>query len=336
MITIRVLVATIILTLSMCSHQVESQQSEVAKVPVVYSPDYKLSLFGLEKLHPFDIGKYDKIYEALENDGMLDAKRIHKPEKLDGAQLGLVHTEAYLDSLRDPRMVARYMEAPAIKMVPRMLLESKVVDPFILCSGGTLLAARLALKEGVAVNLGGGYHHAKPNSGEGFCIIADVPIAIRQLQLEGKIKKALIIDTDIHQGNGTIRCLWQDESTFCFSMHEAGIYPLPKEKGDLDVELRAGIKDQEYLEILQSHLAKLIQSSKPDIVFHVAGCDALLGDPLANGAMSVKGVRSRDQMIVEACRKHQVPYVMTLSGGYSKDAWRAQYLSVKAIMQKWM
>lgn len=306
------------------------------KVPVVYSPDYRLSLYGLERLHPFDIGKYDKIYAALKKDGSLSGREVYEPEMLSRKQLLMIHSEDYLSSLEDSKSVARYMEAPAIKAVPKFLLREKVVNPFVLSSGGTLKAARLALDEGVAVNLGGGYHHAKPDMGEGFCIIADVPIAIRQLQREGKIKRALIIDTDIHQGNGTIKCLWLDDTTFCFSMHEAGIYPMPKEIGDLDVELRAGITDGEYNQILSKYLATLIKESKPDIVFHVAGCDALKGDPLANGEMTIEGIQARDAMIVEACRTHGVPYVMTLSGGYSKDAWKAQYLSIRNIIKRWM
>ena len=250
----------------------------------------------------------------------------------------LIHSEDYLKSLRKTRHVARYLEAPQLRVVPDALIDSKIVSRFRKSSGGTIEAARRALqvKSKMAFNLGGGFHHAKPESGEGFCIIADVPIAIRVLQKENLIKRALIIDTDIHQGNGTIVSLKNDPSTYTFSIHEKNIYPVPKEKGDEDVELAGGVTDAVYLGLLKSKLERLFVKSKPDIVFHVAGCDALDGDPLASGKMTHGGIKKRDAMIVAACKKHRVPYVMTLSGGYSKDAWNAQYKSIRSLMQSEM
>lgn len=310
------------------------QAQKLSPIPVVYSPDYKISVFGMEKLHPFDIAKYDKIYAALKKDGIVDGTNTHDPKALTDEELLLIHTKQYLVNLKDVSLVARDLEAPVLKIIPKKKLDKMIVTPFKKASGGTLLAARLALKNGtkMAFNLGGGYHHAKPEKGEGFCIIADVPIAIRKLQKEGLIKKALIIDTDIHQGNGTIACLKNDPSTFTFSLHEGGIYPMPKEKGDLDISLHAGITDQAYLQTLEKSLKDLFQKSKPDIVFHVAGCDALAKDPLANGKMTHEGIAKRDALIVSFCKKHNVPYVMTLSGGYSKDAWNAQYKSIKNLI----
>lgn len=306
-----------------------------ASVPIVYAKDYRIRLMGLERVHPFDIAKYDKIYKSLTKSGQLTDCWVFQPDTLVKDDLLLVHTEDYIASLRDKSKVAVYLESPSLSVVPNWLFYNRVVQPFINASGGTLKAARLAMEHGIAINLGGGYHHAKPASGEGFCLIADVPIAIRKLQHEKKIQRALIVDTDIHQGNGTIRCLVNDKSTYCFSIHEAGIYPQPKEKGDWDVELPAGVTDEAYLAIFKKCLESLFTKSKPDIVFHVAGCDALAGDPLANGEMSEKGILERDLMLMNACKKHGVPYVMTLAGGYSKNAWRAQAESIKAIMRSW-
>ena len=314
----------------------EKAEADVGKplVPIVYSPKYKISVFGLERLHPFDIGKYDKIYAALKKDGLVSDKTVVTPQPVTEKEMLRVHTAGYLKRLKKTSYVARYLEAPAMKIIPNRMVDGMVVSRFRLASGGTLAAARLALKNKskLAINLGGGLHHAKPDSGEGFCIIADVPIAIRTLQAEGLIKRALIIDTDIHQGNGTIVCLKNDPTTYTFSMHEGGIYPMPKEVGDKDIELRAGVTDAEYLKILKSALDEVFKRSKPDIVFHVAGCDALTADPLANAQMTAAGISKRDMMVVEACRKHGVPYVMTLAGGYSKDAWKAQYQSIKSII----
>lgn len=318
-----------------CSGASKEQVPQTASsIPIVYSAHYKISLLGLEKLHPFDIGKYDKIYNQLRTDNFIDSNALHKPLKLTDEQLKLIHSEDYLNNLKDPKKVARYLEAPMLKKVPKELMRTHIVDRFKLASGGTIKAAELALADGYAINLGGGYHHAKPTTGEGFCIIADVPIAIKHLQKEGKIKRALIIDTDVHQGNGTIACLPNDPTTFTFSMHQGNIYPIPKEKGDKDIELQAGMGDKEYLAILERELPKLFKNAKPDIVFHVAGCDALNGDPLAHLKMTHEGIAKRDLMIAKACHKYQVPYVMTLSGGYSKGAWKAQYKGIVAVI-KW-
>jgi len=304
-------------------------------VPIVYSPKYKISVFGLERLPSYDIGKYDKIYAALKKDGLVSDKTVVTPRQVTEKEMLRVHTSGYLKRLKKTAYVARYLEAPSLKIIPNRMVDGMVVSRFRLAAAGTLAAARLALKNKskLAINLGGGLHHAKPDSGEGFCIIADVPIAIRTLQAEGLIKKALIIDTDIHQGNGTIVCLKNDPTTFTFSMHEGGIYPMPKEVGDKDIELQAGVTDAEYLKILKKALNDVFQRTKPDIVFHVAGCDALTADPLANARMTIAGIAKRDMMVVEACQKHGVPYVMTLAGGYSKDAWKAQYQSIKSIIE---
>mgnify|MGYP001820274386 CR=1 FL=1 len=318
--------------LSACS-TAEPIESAKSSVPVVYSKEYKISLLGLEKLHPFDIAKYDKIYAQLKKEGWVNEKNSHTPETLTRKQLRLIHTEAYIQSWKKSRNLARYLEAPQMATIPGSLLQNSVVKRFQLASGGTLHAARLALKSGVAVNLGGGYHHAKPDSGEGFCLIADVPIAIRQLQQEKKIRRALIIDTDAHQGNGTIVCLANDPSTYSFSMHESGIYPEPKEKGDWDIGLAAGVTDASFLGTLKKSLPTMFARARPDIVFHVAGCDTLAGDPLANIAMTHEGIAKRDAMIAAYCKKKKIPYVMTMAGGYSKNAWKAQYGGILEVMK---
>lgn len=324
--------ATAIYSLSCAAPVPKAPPAGATLIPVVHDAGYEISLVGLEKLHPFDIAKYRRIRTALESDGLLGPDNLHSPDVLSTEDLLLVHTEAYLKSLRSSSQVAAYLEAPQVRHLPSPLVRRGVVNPFILASGGTLKAARLALKHEAAINLGGGYHHAKPDSGEGFCIIADIPIAIRKLQKEGKIKRALVVDTDIHQGNGTIVCLANDPTTFTFSIHEDAIYPHPKEQGDSDVTVPAGTGDDTYLKLLKHWLPKIIDRSQPDIVFHVSGCDALAGDPLANGRLTNEGIRQRDAYIVDSCKKRNIPYVMTLAGGYSEGAWKAQYLSIAGMM----
>ncbi len=301
-------------------------------IPVVHDKGYQISLGGLEKLHPFDIAKYRRIHDALKGDGLLGGGNSHAPDLLSHDDLLLVHGEAYLKSLESPKKVATYLEAPQVAHLPAFLVKKGMIKPFVLASGGTLKAARLALEHGVAVNLGGGYHHAKPDTGEGFCVIADVPIAIRKLRKEGKITRALVVDTDIHQGNGTVVCLANDPASFTFSLHEGDIYPIPKETGDRDVTVPAGTGDEAYLKLLKHWLPIVIRESNPDIVFHVAGCDALAGDPLANGRMTAEGIAKRDAYVVSECRKRNIPYVMTLAGGYSDGAWKAQYQSIAGLM----
>jgi histone deacetylase 11 len=303
-------------------------------VAVVYSESYGIHLGGLERLHPFDIRKYRRIYNALEKDGVLTAADVYVPGELTPAQIRTVHTEGFVESLRNPATVAEYLEAPVTKGLPRRMIESGVLRPFRTASGGTLVAAREALKHGVGINLGGGYHHAKPDRGEGFCIYADIPVAIRVLRSEKRIGRALVVDLDVHQGNGTIVCTRDDPLTYTFSIHQRGIYPIPKEKGSRDVEILAGTTDAEYLAILRRELPGVLDRSRPKIVFVVAGCDTLDGDPLASVSMTPKGVAARDLYVVDACLRRRIPVVFTLGGGYSKDAWRTQCRSVKGIVER--
>jgi histone deacetylase 11 len=310
------------------------QQELPFHINIVYSPGYLIDLGGLERLHPFDIKKYQKIHEQLKADGLVTEQQTLKPSPLTTEDLRLIHSESYLEELKDRKKVAEYLEAGVLQYAP-VAMERAVLLPFRRASGGTLLAARMALETGIGINLGGGYHHAKPDCGEGFCLFADVPIAIRKLQNENLIKRAVVIDVDVHQGNGTILCLDNDDTTFTFSMHQGDIYPIPKETGDLDVELKSGMGDQEYLKVLDQHLSKVLDDAKADVCFIVGGCDPLAGDPLASLEMTHAGIVKRDQAIVDACVKRKMPVVLTLSGGYSPDAWKSQYLSIKNLIEKY-
>ena len=304
-------------------------------IQLVYSSKYLVNLDGLEKMHSFDITKYEKIQQALVDGKFATKDRFVEPEEVTRDELLLIHTKGYLDSLKSSRNLSKYLEAPPLRFLGAKFLDKRMLSCFRRATGGTILSARLALKHGIAVNIGGGYHHAKPDRGEGFCVYADVPIAIRKLQAEKLIKKALVIDVDVHQGNGTAVCLAKDETTFTFSIHQDSIYPIPKERSDLDVEITSGTTDDEYMAELNQHLESVIKKSKPDICFIVGGCDTLKGDPLASVSMTNEGIVKRDARIVEACVASRIPVVLTLSGGYSKNAWQAQYLSIKNLIQKY-
>jgi histone deacetylase 11 len=302
-------------------------------VAIVYSKHYQMSLGGLEHLHSFDIHKYAKIYLKLNSSGLLKPEEVFVPKAVSEDEILLVQTREFLNSLKDSRTVARYLEAPFAAFVPNGLLDAAVLSAFRYSTGGTILASRLALKHGVAINIGGGYHHAKPNAGEGFCIYADMPIAIRVLQKEKLIARAMVIDLDVHQGNGTAICFDGDDSVFTFSMHQGNIYPNPKETSDLDIELKSGTDDETFLKILSKNLGVAIDRAKPDIVILQAGCDTLKGDPLASLAMSLEGIVKRDAMVIDECVKRKIPVVMTLGGGYSKQAWEVQYASIARTLK---
>jgi histone deacetylase 11 len=318
---------------SICGQQATDPPYQ-AQVSFVYSSDYVISLGGLEKLHPFDISKFEKIYQALKSDQLIRDSQIFCPPEATTEQLELVHTKDYLQNkLVDRKNLIRYMEAPSALLHAPIDLQQGVLKPFRLATGGTILAAEKALESGIGINLGGGFHHAKPDCGEGFCVYADIAIAIRWLQQEGKIKRAVVVDVDAHQGNGTIVCFSGDESVYTFSMHEGGIYPDPKETGSLDVELQAGIGDTEYMQLLKQHLPKVLEQAEADVCLIVGGCDTLDGDPLANLKMTHQGIVQRDAWIVQECVKRKLPVVFTTSGGYSADAWQAQYKSIANLIR---
>ena len=303
------------------------------KVAVVYSMHYQVNLGGLERLHSFDINKYAKIHLQLCRTGLLLPEEVFVPGEATRGQIRLVHGEALLASLRSSRAVARYLEAPVLACLPAAVVDRRILRPFRYAVGGTVLAAQQALACGIAVNIGGGFHHAMCDAGEGFNVYADMAIAIRSLRKANLARRALVVDLDVHQGNGTAVIFAGDDDVFAFSMHEDDIYPIPKAVGDLDVALPAGTGDADYLRLLRENLAAAMDRARPEIVFLQAGCDVLAGDPLANLALTVDGLVKRDAMVIDACARRGVPVVMTLGGGYTKDAWHAQYLSIRRTIE---
>ena len=304
-------------------------------VCVVYSQRYQIDLGGAEKLHPFPLNKHSKIYLQLLTDGLMRPEDVYVPTEIGRDDLLRVHTADYLDRLRQPAAVAKYLEADFVAALPPAIIDASILAPCRYNTGGTLLAARLAMAHGIAVNVGGGYHHAEPDRGGGFCIYADMPIAIRTLQAERRIRRALVVDLDVHQGNGTAKCVAADEDVFTFDMHEEDIYPTPKARNDIDVPLSAGTDDETYLSLLRKHLPGVFDRAKPDIVFFQAGADVLDGDPLAHLRLTPRGVVERDRLVIDEAVRWKVPIVMVLGGGYSKDAWRVQYESIRGTIERY-
>ena len=241
--------------------------------------------------------KYTLVYDRLRAAGLLPAERIMLPDEATRVDLERVHTREYLDRLFGIGLSAPEQRALGVPWSPRLLRRSR------LAVQGTLLAARAALEEGRAGNLAGGTHHAFADHGEGFCVLNDVAIAIRRLQADGRLERALVVDLDVHQGNGTAAIFEGDESVFTFSIHGERNYPARKMRSTLDVGLPDGVDDDAYLGALQAHLPVLTKDFRPDIVFYLAGVDVAEGDRYGKFRLSEAGIRARERCVLDWTRK---------------------------------
>ncbi|MEZ4455924.1 MAG: histone deacetylase [Gemmatimonadales bacterium] len=263
--------------------------------------------------HRFPMGKYRLVRDGLVARGVLAESAIHEPDRVARAELALVHTARYIDAVidgtLDPKEVRR-IGFPWTPLLPERSLRTVQ---------GTLEACRDALAVGAGINLAGGTHHAYPDWGEGYCVFNDVAVAIRVLEREGRIARALVVDLDVHQGNGTARIFEDDPSVFTFSIHGERNYPFHKERSRLDIELADGTGDDGYLAMLARHLGAVIEEARPDLVVYIAGADPYRGDRLGRLALSIEGLRTRDAMVFEACRTRGLPVSMVLGGGYAAN-----------------
>ena len=194
----------------------------------------------------------------------------------------------------------------------------EMVEACWLAAGGSILAGRRALADGWAGNIGGGFHHAYPDHGEGFCAIHDVAVAIRRLQFDRAIENAMVIDTDVHHGNGTAAIFGGDPTVFTFSIHQEHNYPYPKPPSNIDVDLPDGVDDHDYLALLEKNLHRAFDEFSPGIIFYVAGADPYREDQLGGLALSLDGLARRDAMVFDYARRHRVPAAITLAGGYAR------------------
>lgn len=306
--------------------------SIVHEARVVWSPGYRVSFFGIERLHPSDTYRSDRVAGHLVAEGLLDWEDFAVPAPATDAQLARVHDEAYLQSLHRTAVLARAIEVGVPDVFPESVLESRVRRAFRLATGGTTVAARAALETGLGINLGGGFHHARPALGHGFCIYGDVALAIATLRDEGFDGRVLIVDTDAHQGDGNHAFFASDPSVFSLSVHQGDIFPHPKLAGDLDLPLAAGTGDDGLMKALD-RVEAVMDAFEPRLVFHVAGSDVLYDDPLAELSVSVEGLVQRDLRVLEAARERGIPLVHTLAGGYGPSAAVAQSKSVAAMLR---
>jgi acetoin utilization deacetylase AcuC-like enzyme len=282
-----------------------------------HHPDY---LLPLPAGHPFPMEKYPLLRERLRRAGLLRPQDEMVPEEAAYGDLARVHDTAYLDRLFGDGLDAAEARAVGVPWSPRLLRRSR------LAVQGTLLAARAALEDGIAGNLAGGTHHAFADRGEGFCVLNDVAVAIRCLQAGGAIRRALVVDLDVHQGNGTAAIFEGDESVYTFSMHGERNYPARKMRSTLDVGLPDGTGDEAYLAALALHLPQLVQGFAPDLVFYLAGVDVAAGDRYGRFSLSDDGLRERERQVLRWARARGLPIVLTLAGGYAASAERTAEL----------
>jgi acetoin utilization deacetylase AcuC-like enzyme len=288
-----------------------------------YHPGYQVAL---PAGHPFPIAKFPLLKDQLLAEGVLAAGDLLMPEPLDLETLALVHTREYLAKLASGLSTAEQRRL-GLPWSESLWMRSR------LAAGGTLLAARTALQEGLAGNLAGGTHHAFADHGEGFCVLNDVAIATSKLRAEGTIRRALVIDLDVHQGNGTAAIFENTDEVFTFSMHGERNYPLAKMRSNLDVGLADGLGDADYLDVLSRHLPAVLDAADPDIAFYLAGVDVAAGDRYGKLALTEQGIRKRDRFVIEAVRGRDIPLVIVLAGGYAPTRARTAELHAHAFRE---
>lgn len=270
-------------------------------------------VIALPEGHRFPIAKYARLRDAVLAEGIVRPDDLHDPARTPLEDVLRVHDADYID-----RLVRGTMPAAEQRVLGFPWSEGLVERSFR-ASGGTLEAAEQALRDGIAMNLAGGTHHAFASHGEGFCVLNDVAIAVRALRARGRIARAAVIDLDVHQGNGTHAILAEDDAAFTFSMHGRRNYPFRKVAGRLDVELEDGTGDTEYLERLAAALPGVLAAARPDIVFYLAGADPHEGDTLGRLKLTFEGLMRRDALVLESARAIGVPVAIAIAGGYGRE-----------------
>jgi histone deacetylase 11 len=303
-------------------------------VPIVYHPSYNITVCGLERLHPFDSQKYRRIHDELIRQGLRQKGDFTRPETLTRAELQLLHTPEYLRSLGRARTLAGILEVPIVARLPAVFTHWRVLRPMRLASGGTIRACRLALERGLAINLGGGFHHASGQKGHGFCVYADVPTALLLLHREGRIRSALVIDTDAHQGDGTADAIRDWEWAHLLDFFESAIFPWPKVEEDAAVPLPSWLDGEEYLRRIRDDVPVALDMARPDLVVYNAGSDVLASDPLASLQLTTAQLAERDLAIVTMTRERGIPLAMVLSGGYGSLSWQAHAQAIEGILAR--
>lgn len=292
----------------------------------VYSDAYWMVDLGD---HVFPADKYRVIYEKLLHSGA-KKENFETPEPVSDEDLLLVHSIKYLKKLKTGRL----SQSEIITL--ELPYSAELLEFARLMVGGTVLAATIASEDGLSVHIGGGFHHAFHDHGEGFCILNDVGVAIRKMQKKGVFRHAMIVDCDVHQGNGTAEIFADDDTVFTFSLHQMDIYPAQKEKGTLDIGLWADDGDRKYLDSLKSQIPRVYEEFNPDVVFYLAGADPYEKDQLGGLKMSLEGLKERDRAVIQGALRLKIPVIILFAGGYAYDVMDtvAVHLNTIKVTQK--
>jgi acetoin utilization deacetylase AcuC-like enzyme len=289
---------------------------------LVYHPRYDLDLGP----HVFPSQKFKMVHDALLQEGIANENDFLEPEPAADEDVLRVHTPAWVKKL----------QTDSLTLSERMKLEIPVsestVQAFWLAAGGSILAGRMALQDGFAANLSGGFHHAYPGHGEGFCMLHDVAIAIRTLRAGGAIRTAMTVDTDVHHGNGTAAIFANDASVHTLSIHQENNYPMPKPSSDQDIGLEDGTRDAEYLDALEEGLIHSLKTMTPDLIFYVGGADPYREDQLGGLALTMEGLQKRDRLVFEHARRRGIPVASTMAGGYARHVADTVRIHVNTII----
>jgi histone deacetylase 11 len=303
-------------------------------IPLVYHPGYNITALGLERLHPFDSRKYRRIHDALIARRLRRRRDFVRPRAPSRRELLELHTPAYLNGLRSPNVLAQILEVPIVARLPGWLIDWRILRPMRLATGGTLLASRLALEHSMAINLGGGFHHAAADWGGGFCVYADIPWAAAVLHREGRIGKVMAIDLDAHQGNGTAAVFTKWSWASIFDAYQGDLFPSRKEPEDYSFALPGGTTGGEYLDLIRKFLPNALDAFRPDLVIYNAGSDPFVHDPLAGLRLTKSDLTDRDLMVFTLVRERSIPVVMVLSGGYSTLSWQIHADAIEGILTR--
>lgn len=289
---------------------------------LIYHDKYDLNLGE----HVFPSQKFRLIAEALRAQGIAGAEDFLAPQPAADEDLLRVHTAEWVTKMKTGTLTASEVMKLEIPYSPELR------DAVWLAAGGSILAARSALRDGFGCNLGGGFHHAYPGHGEGFCAIHDVAVAIRKLQHKEAIRKAIVVDTDVHHGNGTAAVFAKDDTVFTLSIHQENNYPAYKPPSDVDLNMWDRAEDEEYLGTLIPAVVKALDEFKPDLLCYVGGADPFCEDQLGGLSLTKKGLKERDRKVFEEARRRGIPVMTTLAGGYARRVEDTVQIHVNTIL----
>ncbi|UJH68716.1 histone deacetylase [Allomuricauda sp. SCSIO 65647] len=267
----------------------------------------------LPEKHRFPMIKYELLPEQLLHEGTCIGDNFYRPTLPDDDDILAAHDSGYYQNLVNLALKPSEVRKIGFPLSDALVQRERII------ADGTIRGSTFALRHGIAMNIAGGTHHAYSNRGEAFCMLNDQAIGARYLLRTGLAKKILIVDLDVHQGNGTAEIFQDDSAVFTFSMHGRGNYPFKKESSDLDIPLEKGTDDKTYLSILKETLPKLIDRTAPDFIFYLCGVDVLATDKLGTLGMSLEGCAARDQFVLKICKMNGIPVQCSMGGGYSQD-----------------